>query len=307
MSFELLQKQGLSLERLESFCKIIDSGGLAAAAGENAHHVTKLSRRVSDLEKYFGVELVTRTGRGLAATEAGKELYRIVRHDLRLLDDFRAKCAGLPAVLRIAAGNSMVHWAIAPYLGELTTRLPGFALHLRALRTFERVPAVRNHECDLAIVREEAITGQMKGRHLLTIHHRLVLHRQLVERARTIEADRLLQRLPLVLPSEGDLLLTLDKALAQKRIKLNVVSRVPTFTMAARVVHTGRFASILPHIAARDFPEKDFAVLPVPLLRGYQQRLSICWNPAYANVSPVVTAALPVLLEVLGRRVRPDR
>jgi DNA-binding transcriptional LysR family regulator len=300
MNSELLQKRGLSLERLDSFCKIVLAGGLSQAADGHAGRVAQLSRQVRDLEEFFGVELLLRTGRGMVPTESGEELFRIIRHDLRLLDDFRVKCAGQPGVIRITAGNSVIHWCLGPALGDLAKRLPDFHLDVRALRTFERVPAVRNHECDFAIVRREALTPQLKGKPLLTMHYRLFVRRDLLAKAGTKDANKLLEKLPLALPPEGDFRLALDRAADRQQVRPKVVLHVTSFTMAACAVHTGHYAAILPHVAARDFDGKEFAILSVPLLGAYAQHLHLAWNPSFVRVSQAAAKARPALMELLG-------
>ena len=300
MNSELLQKRGLSLERLDSFCKIVLAGGLSQAADGHAGRVAQLSRQVRDLEEFFGVELLLRTGRGMVPTESGQELFRIIRHDLRMLDDFRAKCAGQPGVIRITAGNSIIHWCLGPALGALGARLPGFQLEVRALRTFERVPTVRNHECDFAIVRREALTPQLKSKPLLTVNYRLFVRRDLLAKVGTKDANKLLEKLPLALPPEGDFRRALDRAADRHQVQLNVVLHVTSFTMAARAANTGHYAAILPHLAARDFADKEFAILPVPLLGTYAQHLHLAWNPSFVRVSQAAAKARPALMELLG-------
>jgi len=299
MNSELLQKRGLSLERLDSFCKIVLAGGLSQAADGHPGRVAQLSRQVRDLEEFFGVELLRRTGRGIVPTESGEELFRIIRHDLRLLDDFRVKCAGQPGVIRITAGNSVIHWCLGPALVALSARLPNFHLEVRALRTFERMPAVRNHECDFAIVRREALTPQLKSKPLITMQYLLFVRRDLLAKAGTKDPNKLLEKPPLALPPEGDFRLALDRAADQHQVRPKVVLNVTSFTMAARAVQTGHFAAILPHVAARDFDGKDFAILPVPLLGTYALHLHLAWNPSFVRISQAAEKARPALMELL--------
>lgn len=299
MNSELLQKRGLSLERLHSFIRIAEAGGITRAAGGDEKEVAKMSRQLGQLEAFFGVDLMLRTGKGMELTDSGQELLRIVRHDLRLLEDFRVKCAGQPGVIRIAAGNSVIHWHLAPALGEIAKRLPGMRIEMRALRTFERVPVVRDLECDFAIVRRDAMTPKLKGKPLLSVSHRLVAHRDLLARVGIKETSQLPGKLPLALPPEGDFRLHLNRAAARHGVDLNVMLHVTSFTMATRAARTGQFAAILPHIAAGDFAEEEFAVLPLPLLGTYAQHLQLCWNPAAIRVSQSAAAALPALVELL--------
>lgn len=299
MNLRLLQTRGLSLERLQSFCRVADAGSLTRAAEGDAGKVSQLSKHLSELEEFFGVDLTRRNGRGVQLTEAGRELLHIAREEFRALEEFRIKCASEPATVHITAGNSVIHWVLAPRLAELSARLPGVGFELHALRTFERIPAVRDHESDFAIVRREVITPPLKSAPAFAMKHRLVLHRDLLKKAGTGDTAELLAKLPLVLPPSGDFRAVLDQAAARHQVRLNVVLSVTAFSIAARAVLTGRFAAILPHVATMDFAGDDYVILPAPLLGSYSQRLSLCWNPRIARMSKAAAEARPVLQEIL--------
>lgn len=301
MNLRLLQKRGLSLERLQSFCRIAEAGSLTRAAEGDAGRVSQLSKHMGELEEFFGVDLIRRNSRGVQLTDAGRELLHIARQEFRALEDFQSKCASEPVTIHLTAGNSVIHWVLAPRLAEISAQLPGACFELRALRTFERIPAVRDHESDFAIVRREMITPPLKGAPLFAMKHRFVLHRELLKGAGTTDVATLLEKLPLALPPSGDFRVALDQCVARHRVRLNVVLSVTAFSVAARAVHTRRFAAVLPHVAAAEFNEKDFAILPIPLLGSYCQRLSLCWNPRIARMSPAAARAKLVLQEMLGR------
>jgi DNA-binding transcriptional LysR family regulator len=69
------------------FAEVVDRGGFAAAGRSLGVPKSKLSRRVSDLEKRLGVRLLQRTTRKLSLTEAG-ELYH--RHAVAMREEAEA-------------------------------------------------------------------------------------------------------------------------------------------------------------------------------------------------------------------------
>jgi hypothetical protein len=100
---KLFTQSGLSLERLKTFREIVAAGGITAAAGDDSNRQSQYSRQLKELERYFGVELLKR-GRGpIELTDAGQQLYEIVGHTLRALEEFRLTCAGQWSWLSVQA------------------------------------------------------------------------------------------------------------------------------------------------------------------------------------------------------------
>lgn len=72
------------LSALRAFCRVVEAGGFSAAAAEiNVSH-TVMSKQVRQLETLLGAQLLNRTTRRLALTEAGQTYYERAR---RILDD----------------------------------------------------------------------------------------------------------------------------------------------------------------------------------------------------------------------------
>ena len=100
-------KRTPSLDDLLLFLAIADSGGLAGASRMTGVSVPTLSRRMTELERKFGMHLFSRGARGYALTAAGRELLREAE-DLRAVA-MRLKSFGgkeSKAQVRITAG----HW-----------------------------------------------------------------------------------------------------------------------------------------------------------------------------------------------------
>ena len=77
----------LDLNDMAYFAEVVDRGGFAAAGRSLGIPKSKLSRRVSELEKRLGVRLLQRTTRKLSLTEAG-ELYH--RHAVAMREEAEA-------------------------------------------------------------------------------------------------------------------------------------------------------------------------------------------------------------------------
>lgn len=74
------------LSALGAFCRVVEAGGFSAAAAElNVSH-SVMSKQVRHLETLLGAQLLNRTTRKLALTEAGQDYYDRAR---RILDELR--------------------------------------------------------------------------------------------------------------------------------------------------------------------------------------------------------------------------
>src|SRR5688500_16957264 len=64
------------LNAMYLFAKVVEYGSYTAAARALGLQTSKLSRRISDLERQLGVRLLQRTTRRVTVTEVGQTYYR---------------------------------------------------------------------------------------------------------------------------------------------------------------------------------------------------------------------------------------
>ncbi|GAB4491687.1 MAG: LysR family transcriptional regulator [Parvularculaceae bacterium] len=121
-------------EEIDAFVRIIDSGGVSAAAARTGAAKSKLSRRLADLEARLGVQLVKRTTRSWTLTDTGRDFYQ---RAVRLLSDLReaeasatASQAALSGRLRIAAPLSFGVAHMGPMLTKFAADHPKVALDI---------------------------------------------------------------------------------------------------------------------------------------------------------------------------------
>lgn len=122
----------MDLEDLRTFVEVADAGGVSAAARRLGLSKSIVSRRLSRLEAELGVQLLARTTRGAALTEAG-EVFRdhAARADAELE---AAREAILPegdlrGRLRIAMPISFGATHFSPVVAEMARRHPQLHIH----------------------------------------------------------------------------------------------------------------------------------------------------------------------------------
>jgi DNA-binding transcriptional LysR family regulator len=123
---------GLHIEDLLTFVEVADAGGITAAARRLGISKSMVSRRLVQLEAELGVQLLARTTRGAALTEAGVTFRDHAARVGAELD--AAKAAILPdgdlrGRLRVAVPLSFGLTHFAPALAEMARRHTQLHLH----------------------------------------------------------------------------------------------------------------------------------------------------------------------------------
>lgn len=77
---------GVNLNDLQSFCRVVELGTIAAAAAEQGVPRSTISRRITRLEESLGTELLRRGPRSVVLTEDGAQLHKRTQGALRELD-----------------------------------------------------------------------------------------------------------------------------------------------------------------------------------------------------------------------------
>ena len=123
----------MDLDDLRTFVDVADAGGVSAAARRLGISKSIVSRRLSRLEAELGVQLLARTTRGAALTEAGvtfREHAARVRAEIDAALETILPAGDLRGRLRIAAPLSLGPTHLAPVFAELARRHP--LLHVQA-------------------------------------------------------------------------------------------------------------------------------------------------------------------------------
>ena len=123
----------MDLEDLRTFVDVADAGGVSAAARRLGVSKSIVSRRLFRLEAELGVQLLARTTRGAALTEAGvtfREHAARVRAEIDAALETILPAGELRGHLRIAAPLSLGPTHLAPVFAEMGLRHP--LLHVQA-------------------------------------------------------------------------------------------------------------------------------------------------------------------------------
>ncbi|MFC5455980.1 LysR family transcriptional regulator [Prosthecobacter fluviatilis] len=173
MSDALPSLNGLSLDRLRNFLAFAEKGSIAKAAPDNLARQALISRQIGELEQYFSAELTVRRGKSLALSEAGESLANLVRSQFKDLEDFQKKLCGRRRTFSIGAGASVLEWLVVPCVSKIRSVLKDSALRLSSQRSRELVESIRDGQLDFAIVRDDAISEELRLKSSLPLRKRV--------------------------------------------------------------------------------------------------------------------------------------
>ena len=292
MFADLLKQGGISLDRLQSFCEVAEAGGVTRAAKGDPARQSLFSRQIKELEEFFGTELVSRRGRGIALTVAGEQLRTVAREQLSALSDFKRACGGQPIELTVASGDSLIQWLLLPRLGSIRAQTKNVTFRILNLPTSEISKQLRDGSVDIGLVRKGSVASPLKTKSLGAMIFSLFVPSQLLP---TTKPKLLSAELPLAtLEGGGQFRQELARLSKHHKLKLNIQLELSSFPLVARAVQTGGFAGILPSIAAAEFGSGKIEELKSDDLRSLKREVVLAWNPRTARIRTALEKAIPV-------------
>jgi len=144
----------MNLHRAAIFARVVDEGGITAAARALGLPKSAVSQAVSRLERELGVRLLNRSSRATTVTEAGAILHRRAAPALRALEDASVEVVDAQGPLRgrvrMTAPVEVATRLLEPHLSRFMALHPGVRLEL----------TLTSHVLDLA---EEGIDLAVRG------------------------------------------------------------------------------------------------------------------------------------------------
>ncbi|MEE8433912.1 MAG: LysR family transcriptional regulator [bacterium] len=122
------------LEDMDTFIRIVEAGGISRAADQLGVAKSAVSRRLVELEKRLGVQLLTRTTRQSSLTESGRGYYQRALQIIADVGELNAVTSNTETVLegrlRISAPLSFGLQHLAAAINEFAQINRGLTIHL---------------------------------------------------------------------------------------------------------------------------------------------------------------------------------
>ncbi len=263
------------LKALRYFVRVAETGSFSRAA--NALGVTQpaVSRMVRRLEADLGVELLHRSGRESAVTEAGEILLARAR-DLelqasRLWDDVRAGADTPSGSLSIGVANIIGQLLLPSVLPEFRRRFPAVRLHVSEGYSGFVEEWLMERRIEAALLWGSPRSSDIDIKPLISVDMCLIAPPRPLpewEGASGLGPSctmRQVLQLPLILPALPHALRLMAETAAQKAgVQLGIAMEVEGLALAAELVRAGAGYSLMTHPGPQnEFRRDRVRVLPI--------------------------------------------
>ncbi|WP_414447466.1 LysR substrate-binding domain-containing protein [Burkholderia sp. 22PA0099] len=293
----------MELRHLRYFIAVAETGSLTEAAEKRLHtSQPSLSRQIRDLEDQVGVELLSRSARGVELTEAGKAFIDHARLALAQVDAAvtSARRAALPAKPRFAlgflTGQEMTWLTDAMHL--LREQFPNIEVTVSSDYSTELATALSRGELDAAFMRAESgydLAYRKVGEEPLIVlmpsDHPLTAQQAIDPQA--------LRRAPFIAMADKARFLRqqIDAYLAEQGVTVEVVQSVDNPAMVMSLIASLRAVTLIPAYVQNLMP---WSVVSRPLA-GAAPTIELVVGFSAGNASPVLAAFLSRLEALVAR------
>lgn len=270
---DLAAENLLDSRRLFYFFHVARLGSFTAAEASLDVAQSTMSRQIQQLEVDVGVQLLQRTGRGVALTHPGQILYRQAESILHEMSSTREQISVASKSARgqitIAASRPFSSRYIPEVIHRFVEKYPD--VHLTALEASSG--QVYQHLADGAV--DFAVVLHTPNSHKITTHKLMVEPLLLVARRdHPVLASKVIERtalatIDLMLPaaSHGTRAI-LERYLDEGGLTLDPTLRLDSVSLMKAIVSQGRYCALLPAMACEaELASGDFGARPLkPLL-----------------------------------------
>jgi LysR family hca operon transcriptional activator len=294
----------MELRHLRYFVAVAEEGSLTVAAERRLHTAQpSLSRQIRDLEYQVGVQLLTRSARGVELTAAGRAFLDHARIALAQVEAAReaAQRAARPAKTTFALGfltGQEMDW-LPEVMRILHDELPKIEVTLSSQHSPDLADGLMRGRLDAAFLRREKnITGlvfkTVATEPLVVVmpsDHRLASQDAISPK--DIRGETFIS----VSMTAPALRVVIDDYLRKCRLDLKPDHEVDNLAMAMSLVASTRGIALLPAYARNFLP---WSVISRPL-KGEAPTIDLVLGYSTANTSPILKLFLSRVDDLVGR------
>lgn len=151
--------RNLDLGTLRSLVAVADAGGVTRAAGFLHLTQSAVSMQLKRLEDLLDVQLLDRSGRGIAFTACGDQLLSYARRMVALNDEavLRLTAQEYTGTLRLGVPHDIVYPAIPQVLKQFNAAFPAIRIVLESSHTNILKEMFARGECDVILTTETTL------------------------------------------------------------------------------------------------------------------------------------------------------
>lgn len=145
-----------NFEYYKVFYTTASEGSLSAAADRLFLSQPAVSRSIKTLEENLGTTLFIRYSRGVALTEAGKELFQYVEQSYNLIQKGERRLQEMQSLkhgeVRIGASDTLCRYYLLPFIESFHQQYPGIHLKVTNRTSAETVSLLKSGHVDFGLI-----------------------------------------------------------------------------------------------------------------------------------------------------------
>lgn len=269
---------------LRLFVDVVDRRSIGKGAAQNFITVSAASKRIADLERTLGLQLLQRGARGVSVTPAGGALYKGAADTLARLQQLAVTVAqyreGAARTLRVSSNLVALSSDLPCVLKAYTDAHPDVTFTLTERATDATLQALVRGEADVGVVTPIHIYPEslMAFRYGVVRHVLVVPQGHALAACSSVRLDDAATCDFIGLEREGGWDRLLHQVAQERGLTLRVTTRVSSFDAMCRMVGSGLGVAIVPLTTAQVHALPCGLVL-LPLSEPWAEiPLDVCWR-----------------------------
>lgn len=295
----------MNLKQLNYFVKIVEAQNMTRAA--EVLHIAQpaLSQQITLLEDELGVQLLTRSSRGILATPHGDLLYRHAKTILRQVDNTRIllskKEGEVSGNVSVGMPSSTAKILALRLMRLVKQRYPSILLEIVDVPSADLVSLVSHGRVDFSLVPDPQKPKDMSFLPLFREELYLMVYPGVIAGAGKVSLKKI-ATLPLILPSLPNTLRSrLEHAFLKENLAINLFGEASTSAILIPAVRAGLAATILPYSSAHEeILHQQVEMHAVEA--GFARDVHLCTSNTLP-MSPATTTVIALCREVLQELV----
>ena len=294
----------MDIKALRTFATVTELGRFSAAARRLRVAQPALSRQVRELEAHLDMRLLSRSPRGVVATEAGQRLLPIALDMLHRFDRLRAVVHAVdePVAGAVSIGLPTSTGAVlsAPLLRRVKQRFPGIRLHLIESLTGYLEEWVMAGRLDLAVLYNAEPSSKLRLTPLMIEKLCLIVPAGAPLAARRTVKLAELSRYKLIVPALPHALRRMiEDAACSNGVQLDIAYEVDSLAALKTLVRSGEACAVLSAGAVAEDVAAG-ALRAVPIVRPSLVRSVSLAAPALLELTPARAELIRTVVELAG-------
>lgn len=297
-----LNLSGISLDRLRSFLRVVQSGSIVHAANGDPAKQALYSRQMTEIQRALQVQLFAKDGKYLRPNDSARSLAAVVAGFFEGISYELTSQRNTRTPLHIGCGDAVTRWILGPGLAELTDIFSNSEINVLQGPTEEILNHVRSGKLHIGIVHDRAACEGLESVRMKSLEFGFYYPAEGPDYAQA-KSRKARAPIPIVsLTGGGQYVRAVESMAAKLETGWKVVARVSSLPMLAEIAAITRTCLFLPIDAEPMMRRHNFRLFTAKHFTELRRRYCAVFDPRVAAMQPMVREFAHSLRKNFGSR-----